>query len=164
MELSRYAEKLLSQLNLYILPQYVWLIITYYLMINVFYDYSSHLFKNDIELFKKIPTEAFEFNSMVLGEINKWLPLVWFLSFAFLFSGLIIVLIRFFPFLENLKMSFHGRYGLFLGGWLLITAISIQLYNYAGHFFPLFIVAVALIKICGEEYFSKKNIFFNRDY
>ncbi|WP_019242829.1 MULTISPECIES: hypothetical protein [Bacillus] len=156
MEFTKYAVNLLNKLNLYILPHYIWLIILYYLMINVFYKYFLSVFKDQDKIITSIPNEVIQFNSMILHEIDKWLPLLWFLGFAFIFSGIFIGFIQHAPILHNKKISEHGIYGLFLGPWLLFIAITIEIYNFSGGYFPFFIFVITLIKLGVDELKDKK--------
>lgn len=158
MDFSRYVTNLLNELNLYVLPQYLWLVITYYLTINVTYEYFLHIFRDEKEVIEKIPSEVLNINQVIMSEIDKWLPFVWFLAIAFLFSGICIGLIQHIPFLSKKRVSIHGDYGLTLGIWLLLIAFTIEIYHFSGKFFPLFLLVTAFIKLGVEEYKEKKKI------
>lgn len=161
MEFSSYVTNLATKLNLYIIPQYIWLVTTYYLMINVTYKYFLNIFQDDREILNSIPKEAIQFNTLVLGEIDKWLPLLWFLSISFIFSALFVGLIEHLPFFKYERVAEDGKYGMTLGIWLFFIASTIEIYHFTDGFFPLFLLGLTLIKMWIENRAIVKSRYTN---
>ncbi|WP_102707336.1 hypothetical protein [Terribacillus saccharophilus] len=123
------------KLNLYVLPQYVWLILLYYLMINSLYN----LFASTLESYPKIPQEVLIFNNVLMGYIEEWSPFLWFLSISLIISGILIAFIRYLPVLSSYNFSYRGDIGIYLGSWILLISITIYLYENFGSWFHVVI-------------------------
>ncbi|GAB1807647.1 hypothetical protein [Priestia megaterium] len=143
----------IKKFNLYALPQFLWLVLLYYLMINVFFQYFQILFKEDVS----IPFKVIDFNNLIIDTIDKWLPFTWLLGIAFFLSGILISLIKFFPYVESHKVSDHGDYGIFLGVWILLIASTYSLYNILGLYFPIAVPLVPIIKYLWDKAWEKLN-------
>ncbi|MGZ0879049.1 hypothetical protein ACWZQY_024085 [Priestia megaterium] len=142
-----------KKFNLYVLPQFLWLVLLYYLMINVFFQYFQVLFKEDVS----IPFKVIDFNNLIIDTIDKWLPFTWLLGIAFFLSGIFISLIKFFPYVESHKVSDYGDYGIFLGVWILLIASTYSLYNILGLYFPIAVPLVPIIKYLWDKVWEKLN-------
>ncbi|MCM3152253.1 hypothetical protein V8V54_07660 [Priestia megaterium] len=142
-----------KKFNLYALPQFLWLAILYYLMINVFFQYFQILFKEDVS----IPFKVINFNNLIIDTIDKWLPFTWLLGIAFFLSGILISLIKFFPYIDSYKVSDHGDYGIFLGVWISLIAFACTLYNKLGLYFPIMVPLVPTIKYIWDKTIKKSN-------
>lgn len=143
----------IKKFNLYALPQFLWLALLYYLMINVFFQYFQILFKEDVS----IPFKVINFNNLIIDTIDKWLPFTWLLSIAFFLSGILISLIKFFPYIDSYKVSDHGDYGIFLGVWISLIAFACTLYNKLGLYFPIVVPLVPTIKYIWDKAIKKSN-------
>jgi hypothetical protein len=131
-----------NKLNLYMIPQYLWLVFLYYLMLNVFLNYAESL---SPEL-SFVPDLILEKNDNLKAVISSLMPFIWFLGISLIGCGFLISAIRLLPYLEKFKMSYDGEYGLFLGTWLLLIGFTHALYAFIPGIFPFVILILALIK------------------
>ncbi|MEK4973596.1 hypothetical protein NSQ89_14655 [Niallia sp. FSL R7-0648] len=154
-EVTKVVSNQISKLNIYTYPQYVWLVFLYYLMLNVAFKLLQLLPISTSYFEKKMPVEILNINEMIMSKIDKWMPFLWFLVIAFFFSGILIVFIRFIPFVNNQKISYHGDIGIFLSIWLFLFAISYELYNLMNYYFPLAIILIALVKSGYDHLYDK---------
>jgi hypothetical protein len=147
MEFNKIFTNIISKLNLYVIPQFLWLMILYYLMINVFYNYYLFILK-ELNIHNKgyLPNEVIELNTKIMYEIKIWLPFILFLGIALLLSGLLIALIKYLPIIKNYEFSYHGDFGLFVGGWLILICLTIKLYQwFDGYFIIIFLIISMLL-------------------
>ncbi|WP_156289426.1 hypothetical protein [Oceanobacillus salinisoli] len=127
------------KLNIYLIPQYLWLILLYYLMINALYKLFG-IMNQDFNF--NVPNEILTLNNTILNTIEKWTPFLWFLSIALVFCGLIIAFIQYLPVLESYDFSYRGGIGVYLGSWLLLIVVTIYLFKFLSVFF------LVVIPIC----------------
>ncbi|WP_346244182.1 hypothetical protein MKZ19_07435 [Shouchella clausii] len=140
MDLTSEIANRVRKLNIYLIPQYLWLILLYYLTLNALYkiyDDGDDPFKNNSDSTIDFPNEILLFNETIMTTIEKWTPFLWFLAIALIFSGLLITFIKFLPVISSYKISDHCDIGIYLGFWVLLIAITIYLFNFLGYFFPL---------------------------
>lgn len=136
----------LRKLNIYILPQYLWLILLYYLMINTFYDLFIKFKNNNPEITIDFPEEIKSLNENILNTLNEWSMFFLFLSFALFFSGIIIASIYYLPVIrKNIKLAVTGSIGIELGLWLLLITVTYFLFNTLSWFFLFVLPIFALI-------------------
>ncbi|MED4634996.1 hypothetical protein P9443_19170 [Peribacillus frigoritolerans] len=155
MDISSVVTNQLRRLNLYVLPQYLWLILLYYLMINSFII----LFENieDFRIFiKNIPEVFLNYNNIVMRYIDMWVPFLIFLGFILILSGVIIKTIQVLPYIENFQITIHGPFGIYLGIWMLIISCTYKSYIILGSWFLLLLPAIYCIAEVIKKLINKK--------
>jgi hypothetical protein len=141
-EATRSMMTQVNKLNLYMIPQYLWLVFLYYLMLNVFLNYAENL---SPEL-SFVPDLILEKNNDLKAAISSLIPFIWFMGISLIGCGFLISAIRLLPYLEKFKMSYDGEYGLFLGTWLLLIGFTHALYAFIPGIFPFLILILAITK------------------
>lgn len=137
------------KLNIYLIPQYAWLILLYYLMLNCFYNlFDKFIEHNNLNF--ELPAEVLSLNLKMMDLIEKWIPFFLFLSIALILSGIIIAAIRYLPFIGSYKLSYHGMIGFDVGPWLFLMVITYYIFQISGSFFliiiPIFAGVTQLLK------------------
>lgn len=145
----------IQKLNLYILPKYIWLVLLYYLSLNTVSNLFFNATKNDANLINSVPVEAIKINTLILTEIEKWMPFIWFLCIAFFISGVSITFLK-----VVTSNIIDAEYGLHIGFWLFIIGITFGLYNFLGMFFIILIPFLALVKFGMKMLMEKFHISF----
>lgn len=125
------------KLNIYLIPQYSWLILLYYLMINALYKVFNFLGKNNPDFNFDLPTNLLSLNDTVMTHLQEWTPFIWFIAITLIVSGFIIAFIQYLPVLDGYDFSYRAGIGVYLGVWILLIAITIHLYDTLGGLFIL---------------------------
>lgn len=131
----------IKQLDLYLIPQFTWLVLLYFLMLNTCFKYFLKI-KNAIEtsdnnLNFKIPKEIISFNTTITHEISIWTPFLWFISISLIISGFFIAFLKFVPGVSSNVMFYHIEFGIYFGLWILLIVVTLLIYNLFGLYFPL---------------------------
>ncbi|MYL57385.1 hypothetical protein GLW20_07685 [Virgibacillus halodenitrificans] len=150
----------LQKLNIYIIPQYLWLILLYYLMINTFYNLLIKFKENNPEIKIDFPDEFKSLNETILNTLSDWSIFFLFLSIALFFSGISIAFIYYLPVIrKNIKLAVTGSIGIELGLWLLLITVTYFLFKSLSWFFLFVIPLLSLITIYWDK--NLKHRLFN---
>ncbi|MFD2046033.1 hypothetical protein ACFSTA_12415 [Ornithinibacillus salinisoli] len=139
------------KLNIYLIPQYSWLILLYYLMINAFYKIFIFFEKGNSEITLVLPEKVTSINVSILNILNEWNPFLLFLSITLFLSGIAIAGIYYLPILKSYKFSYRGAIGIYLGSWLFLIVTTIWLFDFLGAYFVIIIPVCAGITSYWEE-------------
>jgi hypothetical protein len=145
--LDSYFSNKLKKINLYQIPQFIWLIELYYLMSNAFIkilDNINIMHKIGLNsVVTYLPNIVVKYNELVLQYLFEWSNFILFISLALLFSGLIITLLRETASFQNFGIIWeHCSYGLDVYFWFLFIALTYYTFNTLEAWFPTFIVVL----------------------
>lgn len=141
-EATRQIANQLKKLNFYTFPQYLWLVLIYYLMINCIVNFS---FSAEIVKSTDIPKQILVYNDKIMLVIEHWVPFVELLSGAVFISGMLIAFVRYLPFFESQRVARDAAYGFYVGIWLFIFVYTYKLYSYLGDFFPFSVIIIFIL-------------------
>ncbi|MFD6207331.1 hypothetical protein [Peribacillus sp. NPDC060253] len=158
MDISSIVTNQLKQLNLYLIPSYLWLFLLYYLIINsliTFFEYMGDFGP----IIKKIPKELLSYNNIIMRYLDMWVPLFGFFGLVIFIAGVIVALIQFLPYIGNYKMTIHGAYGISLGIWFIIIWATYKSYVFLDLWFLLLLPGIICIvegvkKLRDRHYFK----------
>lgn len=150
MEIEKEVFTRISKLNIFLIPQYLWLLLLYYLMINLFYDFLINNLeeKNVIPL---IPNEVLKLNEKIMTTIDSWLPFLFFIAISLFISGIIIGFIQVLPIIENYNFSYYGSIGVYLGLWIFLIASTYSIFEFSRTIFISIIPAIAAVKLLKDK-------------
>ncbi|UXH44446.1 hypothetical protein N5C46_22990 [Rossellomorea vietnamensis] len=140
-EFSKVISNEVKKINLYSLPQYTWLVLLYYLSINAIWNWVQ-VIDSKVDI---MPKQVIDLNNIIFITLKTWVPFVLFLGIAFLISGICLGVIKFLPFLEDERFSWHGAYGIVIGMWLVIICLSFQTYLNFPIMFPFIIPMLYIV-------------------
>lgn len=152
--LTQETLKKIFSISFYTLPQYIWILLLYYIMLNSLSD----LFISEI-LSDYIPKHVKELNQVALDFLEQYQWFVLFLSLGLFISGFFITILKIIPYLNNFQSMFiAGKQGIDYGFWLFLMWATIYFYNSVGKcFIIIFFVASLIIPALIEWIFNKKN-------
>ncbi|MCR8655845.1 hypothetical protein [Paenibacillus endoradicis] len=134
-----------KQLNLYVLPQFMWLILLYYLMLNSFVSIidKSNLLQNIglKPILTYFPEIIIEKNELILQFLTDWCPFIIFLSIGLLLCGVILILLKEIIVIGEYKVIWnHSSYGISAFLWYSLIGITIYFYELMQAWFPLYVI------------------------
>lgn len=142
-----------KKLNLYELPQYAWLVLLYYLMLNALLNFSQTeyckiIFDIKLDFISSFPSTVVQLNETIKEKIAIWMPFIRFLWIGFFISGLLLTIVRRLPIVRNYGViQWHADYGLFIFPWLALSDLTYYLYMHLG---SLFILIPPLFYLCAD--------------
>ncbi|WP_375199715.1 hypothetical protein [Bacillus sp. RS11] len=145
-------DNIIKGMTLYTLPQYLLLVLIYYLMVNS----VLNVFKDMINVQSVIPKIALEKNAEILTLIHSWLPFIGLLGVTLFVSGLFIGVLTYIPgFLGN-RVFYNASFGVIIGPWLILSYIAYLIFNYNQTLF-MFSIIISYFMIEGAKLICKKN-------
>jgi hypothetical protein len=133
----KFLEERLKLLNPYILPQMIWLVELYYLLLNSIYNLGLKLLPEVIPTLH-IPKEITKYNTLILNYFDDWHNFSILLGVGFLLAGFIMWFVTHLPIVGDYRKIFsNATYGLHVFHWFLLIGITYKLYIILKLFFPL---------------------------
>ncbi|KNZ68289.1 hypothetical protein Tfer_3156 [Thermincola ferriacetica] len=143
--------KSVKMLNLFTVPQAIWLIELYYLMLNSFLLFLKSISGLD-NIISHFPKQIFHFNSLILGYFQDWSSFVFFLSVGLFLSGIIISMVTTFPYISNYKMVIiYSGYGVTASIWLFLIWLTYKVFNYSYTLYPLIIIFLFYLFLARDQ-------------
>lgn len=141
---SFFSDKL-KKLNLYILPQFIWLIELYYLLLNSLIqivDKTKFYAEFNLKpISHYIPEVVAEKNLLIMKYLNEWNTFIFLFSFGMLICGILLTLLRGISVVKNYNIIFrHSSYGMDVFLWIFLIAVTFWFYEKLNYWFPFIII------------------------
>lgn len=162
--MKSYFTEHLKKLNLFILPQIIWLLELYFLMLNALLKAYDNF--NFPEITTSLPTLIVEYNKMILKLMDEWIPFVGILGVGLLLSSFFICHICVISKIGQYNIiRRYSSYGMFIFGWFILIFLTHFIYNWLQSLFPLafvFLIVIVYLEAFINKIFNiKLNIFLN---
>ncbi|MED4754590.1 hypothetical protein [Brevibacillus choshinensis] len=148
---NKITEEKFKGINVYHILHYVWLIVTYYLVLNSLYEFVIH-FLEIKELAQLIPAAITNYNSITMSFFQQWIPFTFILGVGLFVSAIFVSMAKGIFFTKNSGIILnHADAGLFFSKWLMIIASTYYVYSWTGEFFPLLLFSLLLLTFSLEK-------------
>lgn len=146
-----YVTERIKLLNPFTLPQLIWMVELYYLMLNSLLLIIEKE-PNIKTIISGFPKEFFMYNKLINQYLLEWSTPVAFLGVGLLFSGIIISMVNKFPYVSDFKIvNTYSNYGVSACVWMILIWLTYRLFLLFSAWFPIVIVVLFYIFIVWEQ-------------
>jgi hypothetical protein len=157
--LKDYIKNTFSKLNQYTVLQLLWVIATYYFVLNSLLDFASKI--DDMTFNITSIKEILEYNQLILDFLQKY-ETIWIgLTILLFFASIIVILVTQILFENYMFIRSCSKYGGDLSLWSLIIYGTYKLYIFTGSYYGIVLFAISAVVHWVKE---KKSNLLSRFY
>lgn len=141
--------------NLYTIPQYLLIILIYYLMFNAIFNSITNL---NINVDKIVPEIILTNNDKLKILLDEWMPFVGLLGVVCFIAGFLIDGLKHIPYISGFKAFHESGISWYIAPWLIIGYAFFVLYNF-NQFIFMFSISIIFIIVQGSKELLKDKKF-----